>query len=69
MDEKKTMDSRAVALQYGNMALEYDIIKSELQTLQKEIIAELKNVVKCDIANILFVNDRTRNLSLCVDER
>jgi len=71
-DEKKSYDissNRAAALQYGNMAQEYDIIKSELQTLQKEMIMELKHVVKCEIANILFVNDRTRNLSLYVDEK
>ena len=61
--------NHAAAVQYGNMALEYDIIRTGLQTLQKELITELKTVVKCEVANILFVNDRTRNLSLYVDDK
>eukprot|EP01041_Mallomonas_annulata_P007738 gene7738-15827_t len=54
---------------YGNRAAEFDAVQRGMSTLQKDYLNGLKEVVRCEVANILFVNDRTRELSLYVNER
>lgn len=49
---------------YGNMALEYDIMQRELNILQEEYLNQFRNIIRCERASILFVNERTRQLML-----
>lgn len=55
------------AVQYGNMALEFDTLATNLKILQHEYLNTFKAVLNCEVASILFVNDRTRELLLYSD--
>ena len=55
-------------INYGNMALEYDSLLNQLKKLQNEQLTYYKNIINCEIANILFINDRTRELMLFTNE-
>jgi len=57
------------ARNYGNRALKFDIIQSELKALQQGHLSKLKSVVGCDIANILFLSRREEVLLLYVNEQ
>lgn len=52
------------AQQYGNLAQEYDMMLSNLRSLQEEYLSEVRSIVNCEVASILFLNDRTRDLML-----
>lgn len=55
------------AVQYGNMAQEYDIMLNDLKTLQNEHVQRFKNAVNCEVATIMFINSRTRELLMFAD--
>jgi len=59
--------ARNKALQYGNLALEFDTLTTNLRTLQHEYLNTFKAVLNCEVASILFLNDRTRELLLYSD--
>ena len=56
---------RARAVMYGNMALEYDIMLTSLNTLQTEVLNQFKETINCEVASLFFANNRTRELLLC----
>lgn len=56
---------RARAVMYGNMALEYDIMLTNLNTLQTEVLNQFKETINCEVASLFFANHRTRELLLC----
>jgi len=56
---------RARAVMYGNMALEYDIMLTSLNTLQTEVLNQFKETINCEVASLFFANHRTRELLLC----
>ena len=56
---------RAKAMMYGNMALEYDIMLTNLHTLQSEFLNKFKEAINCEVASLFFVNNSTRELLLC----
>ena len=53
---------------YGNLALQYDMIQSNLRTLQHEYLSKFKASVKCERASIFFVNDVTKDLILLAED-
>lgn len=59
---------RARAMMYGNMALEYDIMLTNLHTLQTEVLNKFKETIGCEVASLFFVNNKTRELLLCTAE-
>ena len=59
---------RARAMMYGNMALEYDIMLTNLHTLQTEVLNQFKETINCEVASLFFVNHNTRELLLCSSE-
>lgn len=59
---------RAKAMMYGNMALEYDIMLTNLHTLQTEFLNEFKKTINCEVASLFFVNHSSRELLLCSAE-
>lgn len=59
---------RARAMMYGNMALEYDIMLTNLHTLQTEVLNKFKETIGCEVASLFFVNNKTRELLLCSAE-
>lgn len=59
---------RAKAMMYGNMALEYDIMLTNLHTLQSEYLNQFKDTLNCEVASLFFVNNKTRELLLCSAE-
>lgn len=52
------------ALIYGNMALEYDKLMTDLTSLQTEDLESMKQQINCDSAWIFFVHEITRDLLL-----
>lgn len=60
-------DVKDQSIIYGNMALEMDIIQSELSQLQSTILLQLRLTIGCEIANILFVTERSQKLLLYID--
>mmetsp|Transcript_1873 Transcript_1873/g.1953 ORF Transcript_1873/g.1953 Transcript_1873/m.1953 type:complete len:623 (+) Transcript_1873:231-2099(+) len=67
--DKAEHDPRTKAMMFGNRALEFDIIQSDLQVLQDEILTEFKNIIGCEAATILFLNEATRELMFFIDNR
>jgi hypothetical protein len=59
---------RARAMMYGNMALEYDIMLTNLHTLQTDVLNKFKETIGCEVASLFFVNNKTRELLLCSAE-
>lgn len=55
------------ALMYGNMALEYDMMLTNLHTLQTEYLNKFKNTINCEVASLFFVNNKTQELLLFSD--
>ena len=51
------------------MALELDIIQRELKELQMVLLTHFKELIGCEICNILFVTDKTRELMLFTEGR
>ena len=46
------------------MALEFDTLSMNLRTIQHEYLNSFRTVLNCEVASILFLNDRTRDLLL-----
>ena len=55
------------AQHYGNMALEFDTLSTNLRTIQTEYLNAFRTVLNCEVASILLLNDRTRELMLYSD--
>lgn len=55
------------AQHYGNMALEFDTLSTNLRTIQVEYLNAFRTVLNCEVAAILLLNDRTRELMLYSD--
>jgi hypothetical protein len=55
------------AKDYGNLAMEYDMMLKELKELQLEYLNKFKNIIKCEKASIFFINEYTRELVLYTD--
>lgn len=53
---------------YGNRALEFDILQKELRLLQQDHLAWCKAMIKCEMATIIFIHDRTRELIMCTED-
>eukprot|EP01038_Epipyxis_sp_PR26KG_P015556 gene15556-21005_t len=49
---------------YGNMALEYDVMLTSLNDLQNNHLHYFKNLINCEVASLIFLNNRTRELML-----
>ena len=56
---------RARAVMYGNMALEYDMMLTNLNLLQTEVLNQFKETINCEVASLFFANHRTQELLLC----
>ncbi len=54
---------------YGNLALEFDMINSEMLALQSTILSEYIKVVGCEKATLVFVNNKTREIVLFIDNK
>jgi hypothetical protein len=59
---------KARAVMYGNMALEYDMMLTNLRTLQHEVLNQFKETLNCEVASLFFVNHKTRELLLYSDD-
>mmetsp|Transcript_24506 Transcript_24506/g.40856 ORF Transcript_24506/g.40856 Transcript_24506/m.40856 type:complete len:472 (+) Transcript_24506:62-1477(+) len=59
---------RARATMYGNMALEYDMMLTQLRALQTEVLNEFKETVNCEVASLFFANNQTRELLIYTQE-
>lgn len=57
------------AITYGNLVQEFNRIQRELAQVQEQQLNHFMAIVGCEIASILFINDRTRELVLSVDGR
>ena len=55
------------AKEYGNRVQLYDIMQRELHELQIKHLEKLKKIVKCERANIFFINEKTKELFLASD--
>jgi hypothetical protein len=53
---------------YGNRALEFDMLQKELRLLQHDHLAWCKAMIKCEMATIVFIHERTRELIMCTDD-
>lgn len=53
---------------YGNLALEYDTLMQQLIKLQSEQLGYYRNIIHCEVANIFFVNEKTQELMLYVED-
>jgi len=60
---------RDKGMNYGNKAQEFDGIQRDLEHLQKTLLGELRMIVNCEIANILFANEATNELLLYANKR
>lgn len=49
---------------YGNMAHFFDMIRAEMMELQTEVLTYFRDLMKCEEAQILFVDERTQQLML-----
>lgn len=49
---------------YGNMAHLFDMIRAEMMELQAEVLSHFRDLMKCEEAQIFFVDDRTQQLML-----
>jgi hypothetical protein len=49
---------------YGNMAHLFDMIRAEMMELQAEVITYFRDLMKCEEAQILFVDERTQQMML-----
>ena len=58
------MNPHDKAMIYGNMALEYDKMMTDLSKLQAEDLMGMKKQLQCDSAWIFFVHEITRDLLL-----
>ena len=45
------------------------MLQKQMETLQEKFLNKLKNSVGCERANILFVNDKTRELMFFANSR
>ena len=62
---ESTSTERSRAMMYGNMALEYDIMLSQLHAFQSEILHKFKVSINCEVASIFFANQSTKEFLLC----
>eukprot|EP01041_Mallomonas_annulata_P003161 gene3161-6238_t len=65
----EALNDHEKALNYGNMAQEFDMIQTELRQLQGEILGGFKETIGCEVANILFLNNRTGELMLYAENK
>mmetsp|Transcript_13374 Transcript_13374/g.20104 ORF Transcript_13374/g.20104 Transcript_13374/m.20104 type:complete len:375 (-) Transcript_13374:262-1386(-) len=54
---------------YGNMAQQFNILQSKMLQIQERHLQNIKETLGCDIVSLLFFNDQTRELMLCINER
>lgn len=61
------VNSHDKSMIYGNTALEYDTLLKSLATVQNEDLNNIKNIVNCEVASLLFVHEVTRDLLLFLE--
>lgn len=57
------------AMLFGNMAMEFDTLQNKMIIMQSKYLNEIKTTVGCEQINMLFLNDKTRELMLCIDQK
>jgi len=57
------------AKDYGDAALDYDMLLNKLKSLQAENLTIYCNLINCETANIFFINNKTRELMLYVNDK
>lgn len=62
-------DSSSKGKLYGNMAQQFNILQSKMLQIQERHLQNIKETVGCDIVSLLFFNDQTRELMLCINDR
>lgn len=63
----EAVSSKDKSMIYGNSALEYDTLMKNLADVQNEDLNNIKNIVNCEVASILFVHDISRDLLLYLE--
>lgn len=54
---------------YGNMALQFNLLQTKMLQIQEQHLQNIRQTIGCDIVNILFFNDHSRELMMCINER
>jgi hypothetical protein len=54
---------------YGDTALDYDIVLNQLKALQTEHIAHYVTLINCEVGNIFFLNRKSQELMLYVNDK
>jgi hypothetical protein len=50
-------------------ALQFNLLQSKMLTIQEKHLQNIRDTIGCDIVNILFFNDHSRELMMCINER
>lgn len=66
-EEQANTTARDKANAYGNLALEYDMLQSNLKALENEYLSKFCSTLSCEKASIFFVNEDTHELVICTD--
>ncbi len=56
--------SLSKAVNYGNMAQEFDMMVSQLSLIQTEYLNAFKHIINCEVASVFFLNGGTHELLL-----
>lgn len=60
---------REKAMAYGNLALEFDMLQTNLKVLEQQYLSKFCSTLNCEKASIFFVNEDTHELLLCTDSK
>ncbi len=49
--------------------MEFDTLQNKMLLMQSKYLNKIKETIGCELINILFLNDKTRELMLCIDQK